>query len=75
MNIDIKKFLEKFNKEYNFLYDNNDNVAGYNEVVDFGDALIKKHKDFVAEFCRYRGDILSSDREVAAFAYAMEEYL
>ena len=75
MDINIDNFLKKFNEEYKFLYDNNDNVAGYNEAVDFGDEFIKKHNDFVAEFCRYRGDILSSDREVAAFAFAMEEYL
>ena len=75
MNINIDEFLKKFNEEYKFLYDHHDNVAGYSEAVDFGDEFIKKHKDFVTEFCRYRGDILSSDREVAAFAFAMEEYL
>lgn len=75
MNIDIKQFLKEFNQEYAFLYDHDDNVAGYYEAVRFGDEFIKTHKDFVGEFIRFRGDFLSSDREVAAFAFAMEKYL
>lgn len=70
--INIHKFLDKFNEECGFLYDNRDNVAGYKEAVEAGDEFIKKHTEFVREFNQYRNDILSSDREVAAFMFALE---
>lgn len=72
--VDIDKFLKQFRKEYNFLYDNYDNVAGYREALEFGDYFLKqeKNKEFVKEFILYRGDFISSDREVVAFAFALE---
>lgn len=70
-NINIRRFLRKFNDVYDFLYNHYDNVAGYQEAVRLGDWFIENRKDFVAEFNKFRGDILSSDREVAAFAYVM----
>ena len=72
MAIDIVKFLEVFNKEYNFLYDNDDNVAGYEEAVDSFDEFVKTHGDFVGEFVNFRGDFVSSDREAAAFMFALD---
>ena len=74
-NINIHKFLEQFNKEYAFLYDNYDNVAGYDEAVAAGDEFIKKYPKFVREFVEYRGDFISSDREVAAFMFALETFM
>ena len=70
--INIHKFLNKFNEEYDFLYVNRDNVAGYEEAVEAGDKFIMQYPDFVREFNQYRNDILSSDREVAAFMFALE---
>ena len=72
--INIHKFLEQFNKEYDFLYDNYDNVVGYNEALAEGDKFImnNKNKDFISEFVKYRGDFISSDREVVAFMFTME---
>mgnify|MGYP006905470014 CR=1 FL=1 len=72
ININIKAFLEKFNEAYDFLYDNYDRVAGYTEALEAGDSFIESHLDFVKEFNNYRGDILSSDREVVAFMFALE---
>lgn len=72
ISVDIQEFLEKFNEEYSFLYDHHDNVAGFREAVEFGDDFIPKHKEFVSEFCNYRGDFLLSDREVAAFMFALD---
>lgn len=69
--INIHEFLERFNKEYKFLYDHRDNVAGYREAVEEGDLFIKKNPEFVGEFVKFRGDIISSDREVAAFMFAL----
>ena len=75
MNINIQKFAEQFNKEYKFLYDNDDMVAGYNEALVEGDRFIAEHGDFVGEFVKYRGDFISSDREVVAFMFALNEML
>ena len=70
-NINIHRFLRKFGEAYEFLYDNYDNVPGYQEAVSWGDEFIRTHHDFVMEFNKFRGDILSSEREVAAFAYVL----
>lgn len=72
LDIDISAFLKKFNEEYQFLYDNNDNVAGYAEALAAGNQFFEAHPNFIAEFARYRGDLLTSDREIAAFMFAFE---
>lgn len=74
-NIDIEQFAKQFNKEYNFLYDNDDYVAGYNEVIEAFDNFIKKHTEFVQEFVDYRKDFISSDREAASFMFALNEFV
>ena len=72
ININIKAFAKQFNKEYDFLYANNDRVAGYGEAVDAFDEFVAKHGDFVGEFAKHRGDFISSDREAAAFMLALD---
>lgn len=72
MNINIKEFKEQFDKEYDFLYNNYDRVAGYNEAVDSFDEFASNNKEFVGEFVLYRGDFVSSDREAAAFMFALD---
>lgn len=74
MNINIHEFLKQFQKEYNFLYDH-DYVAGQNEAVAEFDKCIKNKNfaEFVGEFVNFRGDIISSDREAAAFMFALYE--
>ena len=72
-NIDIQKFLDKFNKNYDFLYDNFDNVSGYSEALIEGDEFISNHINFITEFNKFRGDILSSDREVVAFMFTLDD--
>lgn len=76
-NIDIEQFTKQFNKEYKFLeykflYDNDDYVAGYREAVEAFDNFVAEHAEFVGEFVDYRRDFVSSDREAAAFMFAME---
>ena len=70
----MEKLLEKFNKEYEFLYDNDDNVCGYDEAVDAFDEDMKnpRFKKLVQDFVQYRNDFISSDREAAAFEFACE---
>ena len=74
--VDMKAFLDKFNKEYDFLYKNRDRVAGYEEARDYFDEWVKKpeSKEFMKKFFEIRGDIVSSDREAAAFAFALESF-
>lgn len=74
MNININDFYEQFKKEYSFLYENYDNVAGYSEAVTAFDDFLKKHKQFVCEFVKFRGDFISSDREAAAFMFALSTF-
>ena len=74
-NIDIEKFIEKFRENYKFLYDNNDNVAGYREALEDGDKFIKDNPNFIGEFVKYRGDFISSDREVVAFMFTLEDMI
>ena len=74
MNINIKTFEKQFQDEYNFLYENDNNVAGYREAVAAFDEFLKENKNFVCEFVQYRGDFISSDREAAAFMFALSEW-
>lgn len=70
-NISMEKFCEQFQKEYNFLYDCRGYVAGYDEAVSAFDRFQIDHADFVRAFVQYRGDVVSSDREAAAFMFAL----
>lgn len=74
INIGIERFKQRFDEEYDFLYDHRDNVAGYSEAVDSFDGFLKNETNasFVREFAMYRGDVVSSDREAAAFMFALD---
>ena len=74
MGYDVKKLKELFDSEYRNLYEKKDDVPGYKDAVEEGDALIQKHPMLVSKFAAYRMDFLSSDREVAAFAFAFKKY-
>lgn len=73
--VNIEKFLKKFHEEYSFLYDHRDSVAGYEEAVEAFDNALQNNenfKRFVSEFCEYRKDPITSDREAGAFMFALE---
>lgn len=69
----MDELLKEFSIKYEYLY-NADvagvRVPGYNLAVEYGDELIREHHPVVAEFVKARQDPLTSDREVAAFAFA-----
>ena len=73
MNIDLRCLLEIFNKEYTFLYNNNDRVEGYADFLEEGDEFIKSNPEFIGEFVKQRGDFISSDREVVALMMTLYE--
>lgn len=73
---ELGALLKQFDKEYDFLYETHGQgakVAGEDEAMEFGDKMIHEHDPIVAQFANYRHDILSSDREVMAFAFAVVE--
>ena len=72
VHISVERFLEQFTKEYAFLYENNDRVAGMAEAVKAFDSFVENNRDFVGEFVNYRGDFIASDREAAAFMFALD---
>lgn len=72
----MKELIRQFEKEYAFIYEaqrEGKYVVGYDEALDFGDEMIRSHHPLVGEFIRAREDMLLSDREVAAFAFAAAE--
>lgn len=77
MTINIHEFIKQFHKEYEFLYDHDDNVAGFDEAVNAYDETIEESEnfaDFVREFESFRQDWITSDREAAAFMFALESF-
>lgn len=74
-NVNFEEFQKKFRQEYNFLYDNRDNVAGYSDAVQAFDEFAKAHSDFIKEFVNQTGDFVSSDREAAAFMFALDSFI
>jgi len=72
-----RKVLDQFHKEYDFMYEHDRTayVAGYDEALEYGDRLIAERHPIVASLCKMRGDIFSSDREVAALGFAVSEIL
>jgi hypothetical protein len=69
--MNYQELLELFTKSYAWLYENNDNFPLYKEYLEVGDEFIEKFGDFVGEFAKYRGDYISSDREVVALVMAL----
>ncbi len=75
MNINIQEFKKQFDKEYDFIYENKDKVAGYEEAVNAFDSFLKTNSSFIGKFAKYRMDFISSDREAAAFMFALENFI
>ena len=65
--------LRLFEEEYERLYECGDKVEGYSDAVDSFDEYIKDKYflSFVGNFNRLREDVVTSDREAAAFMFAM----
>ena len=68
----LEELYKRFNYEYKRLYESRDDIEGYYEAVTAGNKFLQSHIGFVVEFNRFRGDILSSDREIAAFMLAVK---
>lgn len=69
MTYDMERLGREFVHMYDYLYDAEDEVAGYASAMAYGDQLINEHHPVIKQFAQYREDVLSSDREVAAFGF------
>ena len=69
--VDTFMFDLRFNKVYKELYDSEEYDSYYYEALDAGDKLIKKYPELIKSLVISRGDIFSSDREVAAMVMAL----
>lgn len=73
---DIQRLSQEFGDEYEYLYNADAYVAGYDEAVEFFDDELAnggKFKQLVTDFVKYRHDAISSDREAAAFVFACDK--
>lgn len=61
-NINISQFAEQFQNEYDILYESDCTDDGVRFAAWAFDDFAKKHKDFISEFVKFRGDFISSDR-------------
>lgn len=74
--IRIDRFIRRFNRIYNELYnDDINNTSNYSGYTALFDSNIDNLKDIIALFNRERADIISSDRELAAFMMTLEHYM
>lgn len=73
--VSINNFLDEFEKNYDALYHGYADITPdeFSDLVTIGDTFIKNNKEFVYEFVNFRGDFLSSDREIAAFAMTLAD--
>lgn len=70
-NFDCQKFTKLMGYIYDAFYDSwSGEEDEFRSLVKQGDSIIRNEvfKPFLNEVANYRGDFISSDREVAAFA-------
>ena len=74
--IDFDSFYDKFGEMYETIYDARDQVDRFDWAVkQFDEVIMKEHKDFVMDFVKFRGDMITSDREAAAFTFTLLWFL
>lgn len=79
MNINFKKILKKFGENYDFIYDaqvEGKEVAGYHDALNYFDDMMDNNTffvDFIRKLVDIRGDFFSSDREIVALMFALED--
>ena len=72
--VDMEKLEKEFSKQYKRIYDCEDNLNGYDDAINTFDEKMKNDKEFnemVNDFVSYHEDFISSDREAAAFMFAL----
>ena len=77
LNIEAKQFAVVMSQKYDYYYDNND-CYDYADVKLFDALLFQRNtpiRNFIDEVCKARMDIMSSDRECAAFIAAIHYFV
>lgn len=78
--MDFTKFDKRFHSVYNYLYDTADRIRTQqivNTAANTFDTCMKtsaKFKLLASVYCNHRGDLLTSDRECAAYVLATLHY-
>lgn len=62
---------EKYDEQYNRLYEAMNNVEGYATALEIGDKFINDNEKLISQFIKERGFSPNSDRQIAAFAFAL----
>lgn len=76
----LNSLLNSFRANYERLYDENleslMSIDVYNVIIDMGDTYLRDpaNAGFVKAFVTARGDVFSSDREIAAFTLTLFDY-
>ena len=73
--VEVFLFNNRFNDIYTKLYYSKELDDYYYKALDAGDKLIKKYPELVKSLAISRGNIFSSDREVAAMVMALSGML
>lgn len=68
----MNKLLQLFEQYYEFLYNNRLSSAELKKEIDLFDLFFDANREFVQAFNRERGELLVSDREIAAFILALK---
>lgn len=71
---ELVDLTEKLDSYYDRLYEGDASLTAFEKVAcAAGDEFIKNNPDYTGLVANFRGDYISSDRETAAFAFALAE--
>lgn len=77
---DMRDIFKQFQREYDFLYEHGDNVAGFEDAINHYENNISKWNNnkyfqkYMFALCTLYGDCFTSDREVAALMFACNDH-
>lgn len=67
----LKQFDEIYKKQYSVLYSQKQDTTAYTKALSEWNNFCMQNEQFVSAYIQYRGDYLSSDREIVAFMFAV----
>lgn len=71
--LDIQALRDGFCRQYNRLYESGNADPEYHTAMLVGDHLVTSGNEAAVQLARLRRDGITSDRECAAFAFALRE--
>ncbi len=76
--LNIDDFYERYQKNYEWLYNGGDRLSDYHTLWEEFEELYTESEwfcSFVEEFCDFIGDMITSDREEAAFILTLHDVI